>query len=122
MSRSKRNWDHLIDDLGNYALPPSARRANILEAFCSFNSDDVDAYYASHNVIQIETSAVGFFEIYFDTHFPDNKYNVEISANGGFYRTYHVTRHPDYAAIQMRNKDNDPAGDSFITFRAWRPR
>lgn len=112
MSRSKKNLDHLVDYRGNYKKDV---RDQMQSAFCSFSSDAVDDYYADHNITGIVKEGPGHFTINFKDSFPSNKYNVIVSCNSGFYRHHHANTRTTHIELKVRDSNNNPANDSFVT-------
>ena len=118
MSRSKKNWDHLVDPFGNYT--DDSPLDSIHRMFVSFNGDSVDDYWGDYNVDRIEKLGIGQYKIYYKTTFQTGKYSVNISANGGLFRNHHVSTKAANMTITLTNRDNDPIDDSFLTVSAYR--
>ena len=112
MSRSKKNHDHLVDFRGNYKQDLQDLMQG---AFCSFASGDVGNFYASHNISSIDKDSPGHFIISFKNPFPSDKYNVIVSCNSGFYRHHHAVTHPTYVDLTVRDSNNNPVNDAFVT-------
>ena len=112
MSRSKKTLDHLVDFNGNYKQDMQDLMQG---AFCSFASGSVEDFYASHNVDSVEKTDPGHFIINFKKPFPSNKYNVIVSCNSGFYRHHHANSFADRVELVIRDSNNNPVNDSFVT-------
>ena len=112
MSRSKKNQDHLVDFRGNYKQDLQ----DLMQGgFCSFASGDVENFYASHNISSVVKDSPGHFVISFKNSFPSDKYNVIVSCNSGFYRHHHAVTHPTYVDLTIRDSNNNPVNDAFVT-------
>ena len=118
MSRSKKNYDHLVDTYGNYT--DDSPLDDIHRMFVSFDGDFVDDYWGDYNVDRIEKLNIGQYRIYFKNSFQTNKYSVNISANGGLFRNHHVNTRASHIEVTLTNRDNDPIDDSFLTVSAYR--
>ena len=117
MSRSKRNWDHLIDDYGNYKA--SASPIDTHEAFCSFDGNNAEYFYGGFNIDRIVRESRGVYTIYFAIPFPHKFYNVLASFNGGIRRGHHLAVSADSLVLTVRDTNNTSVDDSFISIRAF---
>ena len=117
MSRNKRNWDHLVDEAGNYKASGSPNETH--QAFCSFDGDNASNFFGGFNIDRVERVSRGEYNIYFKVPFPHKWYNVIVSANSGFRRNHHVNAHADRVVLKIRNANNETVDDSFITFNSF---
>ena len=63
MSRNKRNWDHLVDEAGNYKASGSPNETH--QAFCSFDGDNASNFFGGFNIDRVERVSRGEYNIYF---------------------------------------------------------
>ena len=118
MSRSKTNKDHLVDFRGNYKEDLEDRMTG---AFCSFASGDTDHPWGTHNIVGIDKTAPGHFTLNFIDPFPSDKYNVIVSCNSGFYRHHHAETFATHMNLVVRDSNNNPVNDAFVTVYCFGP-
>ena len=121
MSRSKKNYDHLVDFTGNYDDLRKNGPGVGYAAFCSFDARHIEDFWASHNIDSITSDTTGVFDIHFIDSFPSTKYNVVVSCNSGIFRFHHANTHRGYLNLTIRDSNNNPVNDHHITVYCFAP-
>ena len=116
MSRSKRNYDHLVDEQGNYRL----NEGSLTQAFVSFNGNHVEDYWGDYNIKEVVRDSIGVYSIYFTRAFATTQYNVQVSANAGIFRNHHVSAKKSYLVLTITDRDNQHIDDAYLTISAFR--
>ena len=121
MSRSKKNYDHLVDFQGNYEENRQNGPGVGYAAFCSFDTSALEDFWASHNIQSITSDTPGYYRIDFIDSFPSKNYNVVVSCNSGIFRYHHANLHRPYIDLVIRDSNNNPATDSHVTVYCFAP-